>query len=328
MTYNLQPTTKNKKLKRFVLVVCCLLFVVSFHSALAQSLCNEVPLPLIGTGNIKPCESPAAYIAYWFYFSLYLAGIAALLAMVGGGVLWMISGTVSSAQKGKHMMSNALLGLILLFGGWLVLHTLNPALTNVQNPSSFGIINPCFANFIPRIVVAGKHSLLFWTVADKDVKEVLRVCKNDDGSTIPGQAAFEQGVSPDGKGLDFTITKNMTCIFRGIDKKRTTLERCSASVLVDPGCRLSQRGKTLTWEITTSTKDIKSANITCDTSIMTTGLGGLAKSVGFISGSAGSVPILLKDTACHIELGFSDGSLSANSCSTAVKAFPDTLPPY
>ena len=129
MKFNQQPTTYNLRLTSgfLLLVVGCSLLVVSPSSALAQSSCAEVPLPLIGTGDLDPCSSPAAYIAYWFYLSLYLAGIFALLVLVVGGVMYMTSGVIGTTQKATKMMQDAVLGIILLFGSFLFLKTLNPA---------------------------------------------------------------------------------------------------------------------------------------------------------------------------------------------------------
>ncbi|MBI3273536.1 MAG: Ig-like domain-containing protein [Candidatus Colwellbacteria bacterium] len=96
--------------------------------------CPEVPLPKL-PGIPNPCTGPAEYIQYWFYLGLYLAGIAALLAAVAGGTLYMVSATMQNAATGKKLMTNALLGLILLFGSWLLLTTLGGAgLTKLKNP--------------------------------------------------------------------------------------------------------------------------------------------------------------------------------------------------
>jgi hypothetical protein len=105
-------------------------------STTTTSGCQEVPLPNL-PGIEDPCSSPAAYIQYWFYFSLYLAGIVALLAFVVGGTLYMFSGaSSSSAATGKKWMINAILGLILLFGSFLLLRALGgPGLIILRDPA-------------------------------------------------------------------------------------------------------------------------------------------------------------------------------------------------
>lgn len=113
--------------------------------------CPEVPLPKLLGDIPSPCQGPAEYIQYWFYFGLYLAGIAALLAAVAGGTLYMVSATMKTAATGKKLMTNALLGLILLFGSWLLLTTLGGAgLTTLKNPVLPGL--PCLQETSTRVV--------------------------------------------------------------------------------------------------------------------------------------------------------------------------------
>lgn len=137
----------------FLVVIFSLsLFVFSLDFVSAQTTtpgCQEVPLPnLPFTDGVDPCSSPAAYIRYWFYFSLYLAGIAALLALVLAGA-WRVffATSPSSVSKSNQWIVNAILGLILLFGSWLLLRTLggsglttlrDPALPNFFEGSSLG----------------------------------------------------------------------------------------------------------------------------------------------------------------------------------------------
>lgn len=97
--------------------------------------CKNVPLPEL-PGIPDPCSSPAAYIQYWFYLGMYLGGIAALMAIVIAGA-FRVFFAYSPAQTSKadHYITNAALGLILLFGSWLLLRALGGSdFTTVRDP--------------------------------------------------------------------------------------------------------------------------------------------------------------------------------------------------
>ncbi len=130
---------KMKRLKTFYFLAVAfsfLFFVFSLNASFAQTAgCQEVPLPNLPGLAADPCSSPAAYIQYWFYFSLYLAGIAALLALVLAGA-WRVffATSPSSVSSSNKWVLNAVLGLILLFGSWLLLRTLGgEALTTLRD---------------------------------------------------------------------------------------------------------------------------------------------------------------------------------------------------
>ena len=127
--------------------LCLSLFSIIIMVALAATpppapgalptTCVEVHLPkFFGTVLPDPCSSPAAYIQYWFYFGLYLGGFIALLALVGAGVYRVVAAhNPVSVGKADSYIVNAVLGLILLFGSWLLLNTLGgPGLTTVRDP--------------------------------------------------------------------------------------------------------------------------------------------------------------------------------------------------
>ncbi len=321
----------NLKLKTFGFLV------LGLPVARAQSLCNEVPLPLIGTGNIKPCESPAAYIAYWFYLSLYLAGIAALLAMVGGGVLWMISGTISSAQKGRSMMQNAALGLILLFGGWLILKTLNPALLNVQNPNFFGLTTTCSANFVPKVVAtAAQKTTLFWSMANKDVATVSLTCIDPKGILFVGNSKEGEKISPvDHRDFPNINTGESTCTIEGFNSNKVKLDACSATItsLTSP-CGLNQTRDILSWTVEIPNKGDAQADLVCDDPIIALKFLNLgiftithtrsARIMDRGGGNSGAVTISSATSTCHINIltGTSLGGNSINNaCRLQVKPF-------
>lgn len=63
-----------------------------------------------------------------------IIGIATVLAMVMivlGGMEYMTSELISSKEAGKDKIKNAIIGLLIALGAWLILNTINPTLLNV-----------------------------------------------------------------------------------------------------------------------------------------------------------------------------------------------------
>ena len=127
------------------IIIIAILSIVIFFPVIsfgADSFCREVPLPNLSNlpgfpKNFQgPCVGPAEYVIYWFYFSIYLAGLIAFFAIVASGVIRLFSmGQPSMIQRSNKIITNAGLGIILLFGSFLILNIINPSLTIISNPS-------------------------------------------------------------------------------------------------------------------------------------------------------------------------------------------------
>ena len=72
----------------------------------------------------------------WLYeFIVTIAGIAAFVMMVWGGLSWLTSaGNPSKIADAKDRLSSALLGLLIILGSWLILRLINPDLTTLSIP--------------------------------------------------------------------------------------------------------------------------------------------------------------------------------------------------
>jgi|GEM_PF-1828818 hypothetical protein len=75
------------------------------------------------------------YILKLYQFGFGIGGILAVLMIVIGGIYYSVSGAVDKKSEGKEMITSALLGLLILFGSYLILQTVNPVLLNLQNPA-------------------------------------------------------------------------------------------------------------------------------------------------------------------------------------------------
>ncbi len=88
-------------------------------------------------GSCPEATTPAGYVSRLYTFSLMAAGIAALGALIFGAVKYILSaGNIVSQQDARDQMTNAIWGLVLLIGAYLILYTINPDLVNLRNPSA------------------------------------------------------------------------------------------------------------------------------------------------------------------------------------------------
>src|SRR5258708_39988061 len=100
-----------------------------FLTAFADTQIN-VNLPGSHTTSTIP-----GVIANFYQFALIAAGILAFGAIVYGGVRYAAGrGNPAAESEAKSWINNALLGLLLLAGAWIVLYTINPQLVTLGTP--------------------------------------------------------------------------------------------------------------------------------------------------------------------------------------------------
>jgi hypothetical protein len=99
------------------------------------------------------------YFNIMFKLFLGLAAVFAMIMIIMGGIEYMTSELVSSKQKGKERILNAVFGLILAFGAYAILNTINPDL-----------LNACLGGRAEKIILIGPgpESNLPFTAIDKN----------------------------------------------------------------------------------------------------------------------------------------------------------------
>ena len=94
----------------------------------------EISAALPGPYDVS-ATGPVGFIANFYYFALGLGGLLAFGSIVYAGIKWTTSqgnpGTISDA---KDQIVQALWGLVLLGGAFVILNTINPELTILQIP--------------------------------------------------------------------------------------------------------------------------------------------------------------------------------------------------
>jgi len=258
-----------KKITLIVLTLAALLFLANSSFAAVGPIggpCEgtRALLPVL-PGAPDPCSSPAAYVVYWFYLSLYLAGIAALLILVFAGFMRLSSGLVPNAvSSANKMVTNAALGFILLFSGWLLLNTLNPSLTKIGD-SSFPPLGGCIATFTPREVVNGESSAFSWSIFFQNAVKAKLTC--DPGRTPLISITKEDVALYDSKTYSNTEKFGLhVCTLSAVNKDNVGVGSCSDVLTVKSACALIALSSTpgpqprqakITWKVPSQVKESK-----------------------------------------------------------------------
>jgi hypothetical protein len=85
----------------------------------------------------KTSDLPA-FISSVYSFALTVVGLAVFVRILYAGFLWLTAaGNASQTSKATTMITNAVVGAIILFAAYLILHVINPDL--VKNTFNFTI---------------------------------------------------------------------------------------------------------------------------------------------------------------------------------------------
>lgn len=76
----------------------------------------------------------AQQIGNFYAWALGIGGLVALGVLVFGGILYTVSaGNASKQDDAKQWITGSIVGLIILFGSWFILNTINPELTKLKD---------------------------------------------------------------------------------------------------------------------------------------------------------------------------------------------------
>jgi hypothetical protein len=121
-------------------------FLFSASVKAAEPLTLKYNFPCSGLpGTTCPSKeeaaaSPAAYIARFYQFALALAGMLAFGMIIYGAIQYTVSAGNTARQKdARDRITQALWGVALLLGAWLILYTIDPKLVSLTDPD-IGIV--------------------------------------------------------------------------------------------------------------------------------------------------------------------------------------------
>lgn len=131
---------------------------VTSHSMINFDMQIPIPRVSITNNDISTGNAIALYINGIYQFGVKLAAILAVMVIVYGGLVWLTAagdkGRVGEAEK---IITNALIGLVLSLGSYLLLDTINPDLKDLKRVTLTGI-DPHYLNklpYDPRLLPAG-----------------------------------------------------------------------------------------------------------------------------------------------------------------------------
>lgn len=95
-----------------------------------------IPCKPIAGGQCPTVDTPAGYVARLYQFGLMIVGLIAFASIVFGALRYILSaGNLASIDEAKDQIKQAVLGVVLLLGAYLILYTINPTLVSLRNPS-------------------------------------------------------------------------------------------------------------------------------------------------------------------------------------------------
>lgn len=82
----------------------------------------------------------AKMIQGFYNYGIGIAGILAAIMLMAGGLIWLTSaGSSEKITQAKNIMIGSVIGLVMLFGSWMLLRTINPALVDFKITDIDGI---------------------------------------------------------------------------------------------------------------------------------------------------------------------------------------------
>jgi hypothetical protein len=106
----------------------------------------EVKIPGTGKeGLIGKVTDVAQYIALMYKYTVGVGAILAVVMILWGGIVYLTAGgSPERIKSAKEYISNALVGLVLLYTSYLLLQTINPDLVKLKMPRVY-MIRPIYA---------------------------------------------------------------------------------------------------------------------------------------------------------------------------------------
>lgn len=93
---------------------------------------EQIPVPTPEGGAAQPGPGIADFVRYVYLFGLSFIGIAATLSIFYGGLKYFLSVGGGAKEAAKDILQNAVVGLALAIGAYLILNTINPALVSFR----------------------------------------------------------------------------------------------------------------------------------------------------------------------------------------------------
>ncbi len=130
-----------KRLRYTPYVLALPVYLLSAHiSWAACASVNQYDL-LAPIGTLSGCVDLATYLKGILETTIGIAGVLAVIMIVICGIQMMASGSAGGKSAAKECITNAVLGVLLAVGSWLLLNTINPLLLkNTQTLPNIAVL--------------------------------------------------------------------------------------------------------------------------------------------------------------------------------------------
>ncbi len=120
--------------------------------------------PIISGRAITDKSTFSEYVLYYFSLALVVGIVAAVLVLITAGINFLISrGDLYRRNNAKRMITGAFVGLVVLFGSFVILNALNPSSTgSILDPE------PIVANGIYLIKEDGEKLLIYQNIGNTE----------------------------------------------------------------------------------------------------------------------------------------------------------------
>ncbi len=123
-------------MKKMIFALLVILSLANTGLAFAQEKKTTLIVPIpIGSG-VSEISNPGEYIRYIYLFGLSIGGLLGMAIIVYAAIERIVSaGNEAKIKDANDRITQAAIGLVLLFGAYVILRAINPNLTNLTLPT-------------------------------------------------------------------------------------------------------------------------------------------------------------------------------------------------
>ena len=134
-----------KSIKKIFIIAGLSLLVFPIFVFAQNRAAIDVSIPCISCAHAND-PSPVGLIANFYELAIAFSGVLALGIIIYAGIIRIINANnPGKVGESNDMIYNALLGIVLLFGAYILLNTINPQLTKLELPALSEIEAPAGA---------------------------------------------------------------------------------------------------------------------------------------------------------------------------------------
>ena len=165
---------------------------------------KEVPSPItVSIGKVTGTTTLTKYVAAFYNYMVAGAAVLAVIYIMIGGFQILYSAGGGEVGEGRKKITNAILGLVLVFCSYVLLQTVNPALVNLQSPR----IKLIKANYLAMLKPTNMIGQPCYDIRDAEA------CKNS--CPAAGLTASCECITEFDQGIIGTISQTMASVAIG-----------------------------------------------------------------------------------------------------------------